>query len=112
MQEKRSLNRLEIRGLAQIKRHSSEIPLEAQIVDISYSGMRLYASEPLSDQVEISLCYFADGTSKNISEIVKGRVTWCKQKGLWYSIGIQFHGLNPQDHAATLSFLDKHIKIE
>jgi len=112
MRDKRALNRLDIIGLAQIRQDASDLPLEAQIVDISYDGMRVYAKEPLSGGVEVSLCYFADGTKQEIAETVKAHVAWIKEKGLWYTVGIKFEGLNPQDHGATLAFLDKYVKIK
>jgi hypothetical protein len=112
MREKRAFNRLDIIGLAQIRRDDSEIPLEAQIVDISYNGMRIYVKEPLSGPVQVSLCYFSDGSKQEIAETVKAQVAWIKEKGLWYTVGIQFDGLNAQDHSATLAFLDKYVKIK
>jgi hypothetical protein len=112
MEDKRAFNRLDIIGLAQIRRESSDLPLDAQIVDISYDGMRIYVKEPLSGRLEVSLCYLGDGTKQEIAEVVKGQVAWIKEKGLWYSIGIQFDGLNPQDHGTTLSFLDKWVKMK
>jgi hypothetical protein len=112
MGEKRAFNRLDIIGLAQIKRDASDLPLDAQIVDISYNGMRIYVKEPISGRVEVALCYFADGTKQDIAETVKAQVAWIKEKGLWYTVGIQFDGLNPQDHSATLAFLDKYVKIK
>ena len=112
MEDKRAFNRLDIIGLAKIRRESSDLPLDAQIVDISYDGMRIYVKEPLSGQVEVSLCYFADGTKQEIAETVKAQVAWIKEKGLWYTIGIQFEGLNPQDHSTTLAFLDKYVKMK
>ncbi len=112
MVEKRAYNRLDIIGLAQIKQGESDLPSEAQIADISYDGMRIYVKERISGRVEILLCYFGDGSKKQIAETVKGQVSWIKGKGLWYSVGIKFDGLNPQDHNATLTFLDQYIKIK
>ena len=74
--------------------------------------MRIYVKERISGRVEILLCYFGDGSQKQIAETVKGQVSLVKGKGLWYSVGIKFDGLNPQDHHATLAFLDQHIKIK
>jgi hypothetical protein len=112
MAEKRAQNRLDIIGLAQIKQSESVLPLEAQIVDISYDGMRIYVKERVSGRIEILLCYFGDKSQKQIAETVKGQVSWVKGKGLWYSVGIKFDGLNPQDHNGTLAFLDQYIKIK
>ncbi|MCI0562958.1 MAG: hypothetical protein MN733_31155, partial [Nitrososphaera sp.] len=70
MVEKRAYNRLDIIGLAQIKQSDSALPLEAQIVDISYEGMRIYVKERISSQVEILLCYFGDKSQKQIAETV------------------------------------------
>ncbi len=112
MVDKRAHNRLDIIGLAQIKQDESDLPLEAQIVDISYNGMRIYVKQRISGRVEVLLCYFGDKSQKQIAETVKGQVSWIKGKGLWYSVGIKFDGLNPQDHDLTLTFLDQFIKIE
>ncbi len=112
MVEKRFYNRLDIIGLAQIKQGESDLPLEAQIVDISYNGMRIYIKQRVAGRVEILLCYFGDKSQKQIAETVKGQVSWIKGKGLWYSAGIKFEGLNPQDHNETLAFLDQYIKIK
>jgi hypothetical protein len=112
MTEKRAYSRLDIIGLAQIKEGDSDLSLEAQIVDISYNGMRIYVKQRISGRVEILLCYFGDKSQKPIAETVKGQVSWIKGKGLWYSVGIKFDGLDPQDHNGTLAFLDQYIKIK
>ncbi len=112
MVEKRAFNRLDIIGLAQITQHGSDLFLEAQVVDISYDGMRIYVKEKIAGNVEILLCHLGNGMGKQINETVKGRVSWVHKKGLWYSTGIQFDGLNPQDHQATLTFLDNYLKIK
>lgn len=111
MQENRETDRCNIIGLAHIRREGHNLSLEAQIANISYSGMRIYVKEPLSGRVEISLYYDLEGTTEQFEERLKAEVTWCQGRGLWYSAGINFDELNPDEHAMTLAFLDRHIPI-
>jgi hypothetical protein len=108
----RKYSRLGILGLAHISGDSSDLPLEAQIVDISYNGMRINVRVPISGRINVTFCCFPDGTNNQSAETVQAEAVWVEKKGLWYSAGLRFvDTLNPQEHSATLTFLDRYLKI-
>jgi hypothetical protein len=115
MAEKRGVNRLDIMGLAYVRRNPSGPLFEAQIVNINHQGVKVYMKEPISGQTEIQICYLsclADGTYKEIGETIKAQRAWIKQNGRWYSIGFKFDGLNQKDHGSTLTFLNRYCQIK
>jgi hypothetical protein len=40
-----------------------------------------------------------------MGETLAGKVIWRKKTGSWYAAGLQFEGLNTEDHSMTLEFL-------
>ncbi len=108
----RKNHRFDILGVAHIKHEPEYIPLEAQVVNISHSGVRLYVREALSGRVAVSLYYFADGTKLKIAETIQAEVAWVQERGSWYSIGLRFQDLNFGDHPATLTFLDEYAATD
>jgi len=112
MGNKRQHNRLDIIGLAHIIGGASDLPLEAQILDINYHGMRVCMKEPTIGQVVAHISHFADGIDKRIDEMVRGQIIWTKKKGMWYQLGIKLAGLNPKDHSGIIAFLDKYLKLK
>ncbi len=104
MTERRKYRRASMIGLVEVRKDPSDSPAEAYAINISYGGMAVYSKNPLSGRVYIKL-YFGDGTGKKIDETVVGQIVWQEQMGSWYVMGVQFKGLNPQDHSMTLGFL-------
>ena len=111
MLERRKYRRASMIGLVEVRKNPTDPPLEAYAVNISYGGMAVYSKDPLSGQVYVKL-YFVDGTGKKVDETVAGQVVWQEYVGSWYAVGVQFKGLNPQNHSMTLGFLKWSVGLE
>ncbi len=85
-------------------------PIEGYIVNISYSGVGFYFTEPLEGRVQLAISLEVD-EEEPVAEFVWGQVCWKKKqtRASWV-VGISFEGLNPKDHGRLLSYLDQHIK--
>jgi hypothetical protein len=111
MTERRKYRRASIIGLVEIRKDPKGSFVEAYAINISYGGLAVYSKNPLTGQVYVKL-YFGDGTGKKIDETAVAQVAWQERVGSWYAVGLQFKGLNPQDHSMTLGFLKWSVGLE
>jgi hypothetical protein len=88
-------------GPAEVKCSSSDLPLKAYILNISYGGIAIQLKEALKGRAEVTI-FFADGSGGRIGETAWGHVVWCKASDAFHTAGIEFESLNPKDHALTL----------
>jgi c-di-GMP-binding flagellar brake protein YcgR len=109
--ERRKYRRASIIGLVEIRKDPEGSFTEAYAINISYGGLAVYSKNPLTGRVYVKL-YFGDGTGKKIDETVVAQVVWQESVGSWYAVGLQFKGLNPQDHSMTLGFLKWSVGLE
>jgi len=93
--------RVHLIGPAEVRCNRSDPPLKAYVINISYGGLAIQLKEALKGRVEVTI-YFADGNGGRIGETAWGHVMWCKASDSFYSVGIEFEGLNPKDNMLTL----------
>ena len=93
---------------AEVRPSPPDLPIMAEVINLSYGGIGILVKKPLAGRVQVVL-YHNLGFSRGqqIPEPVWGRVAWKKKVGSRYSIGVGFEGLNPKDHKFLLAFLDR-----
>lgn len=85
-----------------------ELPLKAEIVNLSYGGAGILAGKSLKGRVQLILYHnlgFSEG--QQVPESVWGRVVWKKKIGHRCAMGVAFEGLNPKHNRLLLDFLDR-----
>jgi c-di-GMP-binding flagellar brake protein YcgR len=106
MADARKYARVSMIASAEVKREGDDSLLYGLTVNISMGGVGIYVKEPLSGRIQAKI-YFSYSTGEDVGITVDGTVAWQKRVEGWYSVGIQFDGLNPHDHAVIYKFLEQ-----
>lgn len=102
----RKKKRISMIAAALVRPSSTGIPIEAQIINVSYGGVGIYIKEPVQGRVQIVISLKV-GPDREVAQTVWGNVIWKEPVGSSYAIGISFEELNHRDHSLLLSFLEK-----
>lgn len=94
----------------QVELQSSEDPIrmEATAIDISEGGLGLHVLKRLSVGQEVVVRIgLIDSELVIHYESVAGNVRWCRARGFGFAAGIEFEGLDPDQHPRLIAFLEQ-----
>lgn len=91
-------------GIVEIRKSPLDPPIEAYALDISYGGIAVNVTLPLAGKVNVTI-YFTAGSGEKIGETVSGHIIWCKPSKALYKVGIEFDGLNANDHPQLFNYI-------
>ena len=94
----------------QLELHFPEesIRIKANAIDISPGGIGLHTSKriPVGQKVVVKIG-FLNAHATIQFETFDGTVKWCRTQGFGFTAGIEFNGINPQQHPRLVNFLQQ-----
>ena len=114
MQNRRRHKRIKIDSTAIItvlKEDSVLTPFLGFVIQISYGGIGICATQPaeVNNEIELGLTLI-DIEGKKRHETIQGRIVWQKKAPSFYIFGVQFTSLNKKDHPKLVSYLEAEKK--
>jgi len=95
----------------QLELHFPEesIRIKANTIDIGPGGIGLHSSKriPVGQKVVVSIG-FLNAHEAIQFEVVEGTVKWCRTHGFGFTAGIEFNGINPQQHPRLVTFIQQN----
>ncbi|WP_187759791.1 PilZ domain-containing protein [Thiospirochaeta perfilievii] len=109
MENRRINRRVKLQQLIEISYSNQENLLDANLEDISISGLRFSVNSPITTGSEIFLMF--ELPQENEGKIIKcyGEVLWQEKNNNTYIIGLKFKHLYRSDKEALESYLKNSI---
>lgn len=86
-------------------------PFDGTVINISPGGVGLCAQTPVKENNKIEVVLrFIDMEGKQRKESVQGRVVWQSEIPPFCVFGVEFIGLNEQDHPGLIGYLQSQTE--